>query len=726
MELHHFSDASTTGYGQSSYPRIVNENDEVHCTFVIGKARVSPLRPITIPRLELTAALVSVKVSCMLQEELDFDDITHVFWTDSKVVLGYIGNDARRFHVFVANRVQQIRENTSPDQWKYVETENNPADDSSRGLSAQQLNESCRWLKGPEFLWQPELPSTVVERWIPTPNDPEVNKVKSFATQATNARLPSLVSRLEYFSCWHRAKRAVANCKRLMMRLKNPEMKDAKNRAPTRQIHQKYKVIVDDLTNAEDTILRHVQEEAFPDELKILRAHTHNTADRAEVSKLKATMKKTSCLYRLDPFLDPNGILRVGGRIKRADVPYHLKHPIILPRKGHVTTLVMRYYHRRAGHPGRGITLNELRSNGYWIIGGSSAVGYHITSCVQCHRLRGSVQDQKMADLPSDRLHPAPPFTYCAVDYFGPWYIKEGRKVLKRYGVLFTCLASRAVHLEVAKTLETDSFINVLRCFLARRGPVRQLRSDQGTNLVGAKGELKETLEKMDNVEVQNFLLKKECDWIEFKLNTPTASHAGGVWERMIRTVRYALNGLLEEHGTQLDEESLRTLMCEAEAIVNSRPMAPPGTNVPEEEPLTPNHLLTMKSRVLLPPPGEFQRADMYLIKRWKRVQYLVNQFWDRWRKGFLLALPERQKWNVPRRNLQPGDVVLLKDDSTARNQWRSARVEETYMDEDGLVRRVRVLVGDAHLNEKGERIRAKSVLERPIQKLVLLWKAES
>ena len=116
MELHHFSDASTTGYGQSSCLRMVNENDEVHCAFVIGKAKVSPLRPITIPRLELTAALVSVKVYCTLQEELDYDDITHVFWTDSKVVLGYIGNDARRFHVFVANRVQQIRENTSPDQ----------------------------------------------------------------------------------------------------------------------------------------------------------------------------------------------------------------------------------------------------------------------------------------------------------------------------------------------------------------------------------------------------------------------------------------------------------------------------------------------------------------------------------------------------------------------------------------------------------------------------------
>ena len=271
------------------------------------------------------------------------------------------------------------------------------------------MSESCRWLKGPEFLWQPELPSTVVERWIPTPSDPEVKKAKSFTTQATTTRLPSLVSRLEYFLCWHRAKRAVANCQKLTIRIKNHELKDSKNRARTRQIHHKNKVNVYDLTNAEGTIIRHVQEEAFHEKLKILRAHTRNTADRREMSKLKATMKKASCLYRLDPFLDSNGILRVGGRIKRADVPYHFKYPVIVPRKGHVTTLVIRYYHRRAGHLGRGITLNKLRSNGYWIIGGSSIVGYYITNCVLCHRLRGSVQDQKMADLPSDRLHPAPP-----------------------------------------------------------------------------------------------------------------------------------------------------------------------------------------------------------------------------------------------------------------------------------------------------------------------------
>jgi hypothetical protein len=721
VELHHFSDASTTGYGQCSYLRLVNAKNKVHCAFVMGKSRVSPLKPTTIPRLELTAAVVSVKVSSILCDELDLVNAVEVFWTDSQVVLGYINNDARRFHVFVANRVQEIRDNTSPDQWKYVQSDENPADDASRGLSAQQLNEDARWINGPSFLWQPKLLLPNPETWTPSPNDPEVKKSKSFATH-TVVTYPSIASRLEYFSSWYRAKRAVANCLKFRDRLCSQKSGEDPNSAKTRPDNH---LNVADLHRAEISIIKSIQREAFPEEMKVLRSFKGNRSNRDGVATLKATLKRTSCLYRLDPFIDPQGVLRVGGRIKHADIPYHIKHPAIIPRKGHVTTLLIRHYHQQLGHQGRGMTLNELRSNGFWLVGGSSAVGSHISKCVTCQRLRGTVEEQKMAHLPSDRLESTPPFTFCGVDYFGPWIIKEGRKELKRYGVLFTCLASRAIHLEVAKTLETDSFINVLRCFLARRGPVRQLRCDHGTNLVGARGELKEALKNMDDEEVRKFLLKNECDWFEFKLNTPTASHAAGVWERMIRTVRNALNGLLSQHGTQLDEESLRTLMCEAEAIVNSRPIVNTGTNSPEEEPLTPNHLLTQKSRVVMAPPGEFQREDVYSVKRWKRVQYLANQFWQRWRKGYLLALQERQKWTKPRRNVQKGDVVLLKEESIARNQWRTARVEETYPDEDGLVRRVKIAVSDQLLNERGQRTRPASVLERPVQKLIVLMKSE-
>ena len=263
-------------------------------------------------------------------------------------------------------------------------------------------------------------------------------------------------------------KRAVANCLKLKEGLRNrvkPSSSDA-----TAESSQY--ITVGDLQRAETAIIKIVQEDAFSEEIKILRPLQHLTTSRKEVSERKTSLKQASCLYRLDPFLHSEGVLRVGGRIRNSTLPFHIKHPAILPRKQHVTTLIIRYYHQRLGHQGRGMTLNELRSNGFWIIGGSSAVGYHITNCVSGQRLRGTIQEQKMADLPSDRLEPAPPFTYCAVHYFGPWYIKEGRKELKRYGVLFTCLASRTIHLEVAKTLETDSFINVLRCFLARRGPV--------------------------------------------------------------------------------------------------------------------------------------------------------------------------------------------------------------------------------------------------------------
>lgn len=198
-------------------------------------------------------------------------------------------------------------------------------------------------------------------------------------------------------------------------------------------------------------------------------------------------MKKNSPLYKLDPFLDEDGILRVGGCLKRADLTPEAKHPAIVPKKGHVTDLIISHYHNSVEHQGRGMTLNRIRSSGLWIIGGSSAVSHHIAKCVYCQRLRGPVQEQKMADLPADRVQPAPPFSYCTVDYFGPWYVKEGRRELKRYGVLFTCMASRAVHIEVANSLTADSFISAYRRFVARRGPVSQIRSDQGINFVGAR-----------------------------------------------------------------------------------------------------------------------------------------------------------------------------------------------------------------------------------------------
>ncbi|XP_058948378.2 uncharacterized protein [Pocillopora verrucosa] len=314
-----------------------------------------------------------------------------------------------------------------------------------------------------------------------------------------------------------------------------------------------------------------------------------------------------------------------------------------------------------------------------------------------------------MADLPKDRVTPAPPFTYTGVDYFGPYMIKEGRKGLKRYGCLFTCLASRAVHIETANSLETDSFIQALRRFIARRGAIREIWSDNGTNFVGAKTELQQAVYEMNNEQIRSRLHLEGTDWI---FNPPSASHMGGIWERQIRTTRKVLTVLLHEHGSRLDDESFRTLLCEVEAIINSRPLTFASSDPDDLNPLSPSNLLTMKTSVVLPPAGVFQRADVYMRRRWRRVQYLANLFWTRWKREYLPTLQPRSKWNSPKRNLAVGDVVLLKDDNCPRSVWPMGRVISAESDKKGLVRTV-------HLKTQTSQLR------RPVDKVVLLLAKE-
>ena len=668
----------------------------------MAKSRVTPIKQMTIPRLELAAALVSVRMSALLRGELDYVNITEWFWTDSNVILGYIFNDARRFHVFVANRVQQIRDQTETSQWNYVSSVDNPADIASRGVTACDLVNNSLWFHGPTFLWEsnlPYTPQTVVKPPL-SEKDPEVKHCGTLATTAVKTDQDSLLNCVQRYSDWTKAKRVIALCLQFRSKSK-PVRSDA--------------TFVTDLRNAETALIRLLQHKTFSSEIMTL------------TSACGTTVKRNSPLHKLDPFLDENGILRVGGRIRKGDFLTDVKHPIILPRKSHITELIIRHFHERTRHQGRCMTTNEIRSNGYWILGCSSAVFSFISKCIKCRKRRNQSRDQKMSDLPLDRLAVEPPFTYSGVDYFGPFLIKEGRKELKRYGVIFTCMSSRAIHLETANSLDTSSFINSLRRFLSIRGPIRQLRSDRGTNFVGAKRELKEALEGMDDNRLKEYLSGEGCDYILFRMNVPSASHMGGVWERQIRTVRSVLSSIMEDFGSQLDDETLRTFLCETMAIVNSRPLTITNLNDPLSlEPLTPNHLLTMKSKILLPPPGEFQKPDLYCRRRWRRVQYLANEFWNRWRKEYLQTLQMRTKWSSPRRNFHVGDVVLIMDDNLPRNQWRLGRVTVVNVQDDGFMRSVKLTIGDRTLDKRGRRNGPLSEIERPIHKLVLLIESDS
>lgn len=197
-DVHHFSDASVLVYGVCTYSRATSKTGQIHCVLVMAKARVSPTKVTTVPRLELSAAVVAVRTSDMLREELELEDAQEFFWTDSNVVLGYINNDAKRFHIYVANRIQRIKESTKPTQWKYVTSEDNPADHASRGLKAKELIAS-NWFSGPDFLWQEELPSGEVKVRELDAKDPEVRRVIVHQTSTTT---DSLTNHFLKFSSW--------------------------------------------------------------------------------------------------------------------------------------------------------------------------------------------------------------------------------------------------------------------------------------------------------------------------------------------------------------------------------------------------------------------------------------------------------------------------------------------------------------------------------------------
>lgn len=681
VELHHFSDASSYGYGQCSYIRVVSE-DTVHCSLIIGKARVAPTKVVTIPRLELTAAVVSAAVSSMLKEELELKVDQEYFWTDSKVVLGYIANEARRFHVFVANRVQRIRDTTDVAQWDYVDTDQNPADHASRGLKVADLINS-NWFTGPKFLWEREIATlkTTPELMV---GDPEIKTIQ--ALQVNVVKEENFMDRFKRFSKWHTAVNVVARILRLAQKDKAPEL-----------------ITVEERRKASLVLVRLAQREAFKEEIQKLR---------------QAKLSHNNQLFQLDPVLQ-EGVLRVGGRLKTASLPLDLKHPAILPKDGVVTHLILDHCHEKTQHQGRGQTLNELRANGYWIVGGSKVVANQIKQCVPCRRARRPTETQKMADLPVNRIDPSPPFSFCGMDCFGPFPTKQGRKESKRYGLIFTCLSSRAVHIEMLEDLTTDAFINALRCLIAIRGPVREIRSDQGTNFVGAKNEFSKTLKEMDKDRLAAYLAEKQCDLV---MNVPDASHMGGVWERQIRTVRSVMTWALSKSTGRLNDASLRTFFYEAMSIINSRPLTIDSISDPKSEvPLTPNHVLTMKTSVPLPPPGKFVEEDLYTRKRWRRVQYLSEQFWCRWKREYLANIILRQKWHSPRRNVKIGDVVILREEGSPRNEWRLGRVLNVCTDDDGLVRKATIQIGNKKLGKQGQRLTNPTIIERPIHKLVVL-----
>jgi hypothetical protein len=684
-QLHIFCDGSETAYGAMAYVRHVYRNSAFVSTPVFTKTRLTPLNNSTlrtIPRIELCAAKLAIDVSKILVREMDYNFESKYFWTDSTTVLSYIKNETRRFQRFVSNKVSYVRSLSSPAEWFHVPSSENPADLVSRGATIGHLRSSELWNSGPTFLHGREIsfPEQLV---VPIQlTDSELrNETKTLMTKSSNDPLGLL---LDSTSSWYKLKLRVAWLQKFLHFImgENPGNK----------------ITTNDVKNAEIAILLHVQRTYIP-EYKICAS---------------GELDRKTPLNKLDLFFDDDGLLRVGGRLKNSDNHFEMNHPILLPKSSNVTIILIRESHRLVGHLGRNSVSANLRKK-YWVINGNAAVKRVLRECIICKKLQGPHSTQKMADLPSTRLAAdVPAFTHVGTDFFGPFIVKIGRTTHKRYGVIFTCMSSRAVHLEVSHSLEANSFLNALRRFICRRGNVSSITSDNGTNFVGGNNELCKSIKTWNQNVIENWLKQRDITW---KFNSPHSSHHGGVWERLIRSVRKVLTSLMSEQPIKLNDEGLSTLMCEVEFILNSRPLTQQSDDPNDLEAITPNHLILLNPGGNLP-PGIFKPSDNYATRRWRQIQYLADLFWTRWRKEYLPSLQQRQKWVTNQRPHQPGDLVLVVDINLPRNQWPLGRVTEAIRSEDGRIRRAKIRI--SKLVGTGFTF-GSTIIERPVTKLILL-----
>ena len=687
IQMHIFCDASELAYGVAIYLRV--QSHSTQCSLVMAKSRVAPIKKQSIVRLELTACMVGVKLANLVKNEMDIKlDSVH-YWTDSTAVLKYIANDRTRFHTFVANRINVIRECTKVGQWHYVNTKENPADIASRGLSSCDKRVET-WIKGPDFLYGTEGQWSNLEHEISLTlpeNDPEV---KCLATTVENGD-----TEMELFGKfpWKKLVRVYAWVLKFIFNVKSKisQRKLGQSTQSTVQSHTG-ELTVEEIENTKLFIFRWVQWHYFTEE--ILRM------------KEGKTIKGSSSIIGLAPIYEDH-LIKVGGRLDKSGLGYESKHPIILPKSSIVSKRMVDNAHKEVGHMGKNSMVAHLRQR-YWIIGLPGLALKVARNCITCRKYNANTMSQQMGDLPADRVTgDVPAFSSCGVDYMGPVEVKLKRSRVKRWLVVFICLASRAIHLEVASSLDTNSCINAIRRFMCRRGQVVLIRSDNRTNFIGSNNEFRAEFEKIDRSSIHNFCANKGITW---EFNPPGASHFGGVWERMIRTIRKIMYSLLKEQNNKFDDEGLNTLCCEIENIINCRPITEISNTPNDLSFLTPNHLLLAREGAGVP-PGIFDKNDNYYRKQWKQVQYIVEKFWTKWSKEYLTTLQERQKWKAPRRNVQIDDIVLLVENKP-RNSWALGRVVEVLKDRKDLVRIVRV-----QTNNK--------IVERSVHKLCLILEGD-
>uniref|UniRef100_A0A8D9F1P1 Integrase catalytic domain-containing protein n=1 Tax=Cacopsylla melanoneura TaxID=428564 RepID=A0A8D9F1P1_9HEMI len=663
FQLIGFCDASQNGYGAIVYSKVMLSNGDTKVTLVCAKSKVAPLAVQSIPRLELCSLLLLSKLmKVVLSNYSDkFNVSSYYCLTDSSVALCWAHGSPHTWTTFVGNRVAKIQENVLVENVFHIQGTENPADSLSRGQMPSEFVQNDSYFKGPSWLHQD------MDRW-PTKSYEDYKGVQV----PEGKPVVALVSVNNVDNLENNLLCTFVNISSLTKLLKTMVYV----LRFTKKLPIRHEITSQDLNFAEFTIVKLVQ-----------KCHFKNIFDCIENE-----IPCPSSVKKLCPFIDSDGLIRVGGRLQNSNLSYSEKHPLLLPSKIHVVKLIVEDMHKSNCHTGPHLLLCLLRQK-YWILGARSFVRKITQSCNTCFRNSPKCIYPQMGSLPESRVLESRPFFHTACDFLGPINItmqrKRGARPVKAYVCLFICLAVKAVHLEVVSNLSTEAFLNAFKRFLCRRGPIKSVLSDNGTNFVGAKNQLNEIYTVLESDDYRNCfsseLLKHRIEWT---FNPPSSPHFGGIYESNVKSFK---THFYKSVGSQLlTYEEFLTLTVQIESLLNSRPLCTLSSDPSDLSILTPNHFLTMTSLTHIPAEiiGE---VPTNRLTRFELLDQMVQGFWRRWSTEYLSQLQVREKWNTPSCPVKIGLVVLIKQENLAPLHWPLGVITTLYPGKDGVVRVVLV-----------------------------------
>ena len=708
IQIHAFSDASNTAYAAVVYTRSSYENGNVQVRLLASKSRIAPIKKQSIPRLELLGAVILARLVDTLRESI----LGHgriFYWVDSTTVLCWIKND-RVWKQYVSHRVEEIRRLTSRDAWRHCPGTTNPADLPSRGMSGPDLSTAQIWWNGPQFLLLPESEWPVCSNTstIDAAATDELVKDQSSIVHVlpvSSANVDNLVDISKVISCeryssLNRLVRVTAYVLRFGRNARNRD----RNRVPALE------GLTGELTSAEVSAaeslwVKSVQSRSFAKEIEFLKIRKENTTP--------------PLVRQFGLFLDRQEILRCRGRINEATLSLTAKIPALLPPKHWFTELVIQDAHERVKHSGIRNTLAATREV-FWILRGREAVKKSVRHCVICKKVEGvPYRPPATPELPEFRISDAPPFSHTGLDFAGPLHVKdisketssESRAELNKvYVLLLTCASTRAVHLELTRRLDVPTFLLAIRRFVARRGLPASFISDNARTFKSASKDLRKIIRSQ---EFSRYMTKNRVGW---KFIVDKAPWWGGFWERLVKTVKLCLKKIIGRAIVTYDE--LATILTEVESVINARPI----TYVYDDEEsvsyaLTPSHLINGRMITAMPNDHHYEivSTSSTLSRRAKHQRNILQRFINLWRRDYLLNLRENSATNSRNSSnstaISKGDIVLLISDSTARNFWQLAVVEEFISSRDGAIRAAIVKT----INGQGKPSRLKRVIQHLI-----------